>query len=239
MSQNNHDDRLLAGADDPALSAAKLCQQALDAHDQRPRGLLFVDTETTGRDPGSARIVQLAAVLSDASGRIMGQMCVLIQPDGWDVPADAQAVHGISTEECRRFGVPLIAALRAYNRFEELADLLVAHNVDYDRSVLFAEHMRCGVPCRIRLCPGYPWHLPTFCTMKAGTDICRIPGVRGYKWPRLEELHRHCFGTLPDGAHDALGDVLATMKCYFHLWGKAGDLPRDGLPPIAAGSRAK
>ena len=59
---------------------------------------------------------------------------------------------------------------------------------------------------------------PRFCTMKSTTDICRIPSPRGgYKWPKLGEAYKHFFGEELQGAHDAMNDVRAAMRIYFHL----------------------
>lgn len=55
------------------------------------------------------------------------------------------------------------------------------------------------------------------CTMNESTDLCKIPGPYGYKWPKLEELHKHLFGKTFDNAHDALADVRATARCLFEL----------------------
>ena len=39
----------------------------------------------------------------------------------------------------------------------------------------------------------FPKKLP--CPMKLSTDICKLPSPRGgYKWPKVEEAHKHFFG---------------------------------------------
>ena len=38
----------------------------------------------------------------------------------------------------------------------------------------------------------FPKKLP--CPMKLSTDICKIQTSRGYKWPKVEEAHKHFFG---------------------------------------------
>ena len=57
-----------------------------------------------------------------------------------------------------------------------------------------------------------------YCTMKETTDLCKLPGRYGnYKWPKLQELHKHLFGENFVGAHDAMFDIKATMRCYYKL----------------------
>jgi DNA polymerase III epsilon subunit-like protein len=53
------------------------------------------------------RIIQLAAILCNESGQIIEQMNMLAKPDGWEIDAGAQSVHGISLETCEAQGVPL------------------------------------------------------------------------------------------------------------------------------------
>jgi DNA polymerase-3 subunit epsilon len=55
------------------------------------------------------------------------------------------------------------------------------------------------------------------CTMMKSTSFCKLPAKRGYKWPKLDELHQTLFGCDFEGAHDAGSDVLATVKCFFEL----------------------
>lgn len=57
----------------------------------------------------------------------------------------------------------------------------------------------------------------SFCTMQASTNYCRIPGKYGFKYPKLQELHRKLFGCDFDNAHDALSDIRATEKCFWEM----------------------
>lgn len=58
---------------------------------------------------------------------------------------------------------------------------------------------------------------PKYCTMKSATDYCKLPGKKGFKAPRLSELHQVLFGTDFDHAHNALADVEATARCFWEL----------------------
>lgn len=64
-----------------------------------------------------------------------------------------------------------------------------------------------------------------FCTMRSTTEVTKIgynPKYKSYKWPKLEELHRVLFGEPITGAHNAMVDVQATLRCFFELKGKRG-----------------
>ena len=72
----------------------------------------------------------------------------------------------------------------------------IAHNLEFDEKVLGAEYLRAGLPDPLA-------RMDRLCTMRASTDHCKLPGRRGYKWPTLEELHRHLFDEPIEGSHDA------------------------------------
>lgn len=57
------------------------------------------------------------------------------------------------------------------------------------------------------------------CPMKLSTNICKLPGRSGYKWPKVEEAYKHFF---PEesyiekhrGADDALHEAKIVYKLY-------------------------
>lgn len=67
--------------------------------------LLAFDCETTDKDPEEARIVSAATVLIDA-GKIAFSHSWLSDLDGEEIPAEATAVHGITTERAHVEGEP-------------------------------------------------------------------------------------------------------------------------------------
>ncbi len=109
--------------------------------------LVGFDTETTGVDVGTDRIVT-AAVVYRASGTTSARTWLL--DPGVPIPPGATAVHGISTEHARAHGRPPREAL------EEVASALVAawragvpvvaFNAAYDLSLLDCELRRHGLP---------------------------------------------------------------------------------------------
>ena len=66
---------------------------------------------------------------------------------------------------------------------------------------------------------------PLFCTMEAAAPIVNLPptermlaaGFNKPKAPKLEEAIRFFFDESLDGAHDAMVDVIACRRIYFHL----------------------
>ena len=173
---------------------------------------LILDTETTGVTPRD-RIVSICWALYDSDGDELTTEHHIIYPDGFTIPPGAAAIHGITTDIARRRGVTLEDVLIQLRDDIEhhWPKLYVGHNVSFDRPIVLNEYQRVAEEENLST-------LPIFCTMKSTTNICRLPSNRGgYKWPKLEELHRHLFGRPHASAHDAKGDVSATAKCFFEL----------------------
>ena len=63
----------------------------------------------------------------------------------------------------------------------------------------------------------FPKKLP--CPMKLSTDICKLPSPRGYKWPKVEEAHKHFFGDVGyiekhRGADDAFHEAEIVYELF-------------------------
>ena len=182
--------------------------------------LFFFDTETTGlprswnaplRDLDNwPRMVQLAWLLCDEAGNELAHASRIIRPEGYLIPLDASRVHGITTERALAEGMPLADVLDEALPQLEKAAMAVAHNISFDEKILGAECLRLSRP--------FPFEKkPMRCTMKESTDFCKLPGMYGYKFPNLTELHRKLFKKSFDDAHDALADVRACKAAYFEL----------------------
>lgn len=191
--------------------------------------ILFFDTETTGKaklkaDPEAdfqPRIVQLAALLCNEAGKEICSLNLLIAP-AIPIEAEAAGIHGITNEFAAANGVKLWPALNLFCSLVELADLVVAHNIDFDAFIVRGEAKRT----ELKLKP-----VEKFCTMKSMTDICCLPGPYGNKWPKLIEAYQHCFKKDFEGAHDALGDVRACKEIYFWLQ-ERNAMPEDAKVPV-------
>ncbi len=179
---------------------------------------LFFDTETSGLPTKFKahysdtecwpRIVQLSWLIADDAGKILSESDFIIKVD-FEIPIEASRIHGITNEISDKKGVPINQALKIFANDLSQADRLVCHNVGFDMPVLQCELFRNDFDHEIS-------H-PNFCTMLNSTSYCQIPGNRGYKWPRLDELYKICFGKKLKDAHNAKADVLATYKIFYHL----------------------
>ncbi len=186
--------------------------KAFTPEDAIDDGYLFFDTETTGLSP-SSRIVQLAWILCTPDGEEVSRGNHLIKPDGFTIPKDATAIHGISTERALKEGVPLAEAMEGFQRDLAQAAVVIGHNIGFDEAFITGESVRLGA---LNVMP----QKKMVCTMQGTVEFCAIPSASGYsryKWPKLAELHRRLFDKEFEGAHDAMVDVEATMRCFWEL----------------------
>lgn len=181
---------------------------------------LFFDTETTGLPKrwnapitdveNWPRLVQLAWMMYDDCGKLLESGDAIVQPDGFVIPPEASRVHGITTLMAKEKGMPIQKVMERFADKIDEAYALVGHNISFDECIVGAEFERLRMMTTLFLKPKY-------CTMKSSTDYCKLPGKKGFKSPRLAELHQILFGTGFDNAHNALADVEATARCFWEL----------------------
>ncbi len=100
--------------------------------------VLFLDTETTGPDPGSAEICEAGFILAEYSGfAFTGEQTSfqsLVKPRV-PIPPEASAVNGISNRMVAE--APPAEHIRdSIAELAERADYLAAHNLPYDLTIL-------------------------------------------------------------------------------------------------------
>jgi len=185
--------------------------------------ILFFDTETTGfysnRLPfdhdDQPRLVQIALPLTEDDGEPVASASLIVNP-GVPIPERAAQVHGITNERAEAMGVSEKTALALFTFMADRSDLIVAHNIAFDINVMACAYARSGHEAP-------EW--ATFCTMDAACPIINLPptdrmkaaGINRPKSPRLEECVRHFFDEDLEGAHDAIVDLNACARVFFHL----------------------
>lgn len=182
--------------------------------------ILFFDTETTGlprnwKAPiqeldNWPRLVQIAWILFDDVGKKLYSKEYIIKPDHFVIPIEASKVHKITTELALLKGQKLLEILIEFNLDIDKADILVAHNINFDLKIIGAEMLRAELETKL-------FSKRKICTMESSTNYCKIPGPYGFKWPRLDELYFKLFGGSFQEAHNASIDINATAKCYWRL----------------------
>jgi len=181
--------------------------------------LLFFDTETTGKydfkaphtAPQQPYLVQLAMILDDLEGNTIEEYETIIRVSEINIPISAAEIHGITTAIANAHGIDVLKALGKFNDFWKVSNKIVAHNVEFDMKVMRCAFHRKGLEPLFKM-------TPTYCTMQHSTDVLKLPGRYGYKWPKLDEAYRVLVDPEGfEGAHNALNDVRACRDVYYAL----------------------
>ena len=187
---------------------------------------LIFDTETTGlplwnepaTHPRQPDIIQLGAILCDAD-EIYETLSVIINPSEinpeWKMNPFAEAAHGITTARILAEGIQPQTALDQLLSMARRADLLICHNVAFDQKLVAGALYKAQYLYEDLMVIERNDY---YCTMKVSTALCNLKNKKGApKWPKLCELYQFLFEEEPENQHDALGDVLATRRCYYEL----------------------
>lgn len=139
--------------------------------------ILYFDTETTGLHPG--QICQLSYIMQDKENVTAKNFFFSVE----HVELGAQMVHGFSKELLEKLsnGKTFKDFFQEIKNDFENADLVVAHNVNFDFSFMRKEFERLGEIFKVTA---------EFCSMKKTTPICclRRTSTNAYKYPKLSEL---------------------------------------------------
>ncbi|WP_418264682.1 DNA polymerase III subunit alpha [Flavobacterium faecale] len=184
---------------------------------------LIFDTETTGLpkrwdapitdSDNWPRCIQIAWQLHDEMGKLVEHQDYLVQPDGFNIPYDAERIHGISTELAQHDGIPLADVLEKFNIALSKAKFIVGQNLGFDVNIMGAEFHRLAVESPMASMP-----VLDTCT-EVTASLLKLPGGRGgkFKLPTLTELHEYLFNVPFSEAHNATADVEATTRCFLEL----------------------
>ncbi len=184
---------------------------------------LIFDTETTGLPKNWKapitnvdnwpRAVQIAWQIHDEMGELVEHQDYLIIPEGYNIPYDAEQIHGISTQLALEEGKSLQDVLQLFNEALSKTKFVVGQNVGFDLNIMGCEFHRLGIQTELNELP-----VLDTCTEKTAL-LCQIPGGRygKFKLPTLTELHEKLFQTPFSEAHNATADVEATTRCFLEL----------------------
>ncbi|WP_341959253.1 3'-5' exonuclease [Pseudomonas sp. RC10] len=192
--------------------------------------IYFFDTETTGLpafklpsdDPCQPHIVDICGLLYTPEGELVDSFEAMIKPDGWVIPDDVAAIHGITTEIASAQGIPEGKALEGFMELFRRAGMRVAHNVSFDDRILRIGLKRFfGQEAADEFKAG-----PSYCTCLNSTNIVKCPPTekmiragrgRQFKIPTVTEALKHFTGEDLVGGHRARPDTEACARIYFAL----------------------
>lgn len=123
------------------IAAAGLAEEYPSTQTLTEMPIVSLDTETTGRDAATCRVVEVGAVVWE-NGQVVARHNWLINP-GCPIPAEVVAVHHISDDDVK--DCPSFAQIA-----DELLEICkgripLAYNADFDRRFLLEEFTRNNV----------------------------------------------------------------------------------------------
>ena len=177
--------------------------------------LFLFDTETTGLIYSRDEIIEFAAVVLE---KVDGQIVVTTEYDelitlspGGFVPAQIEALTGISNQDIRERGIPKTRVCCDIARMLSGNTLLLAYNAHFDLSFLFYLLLRHGDP-----------------TILKGKDKLDLLTVykdrRSYPHKLCHAIEAYGLSGKVVNSHRAVDDVLATVEVM-----KAMEAERDDL----------
>jgi DNA polymerase III epsilon subunit-like protein len=157
-----------------------------------------VDLETTGLDPLSGRITEIAAQRY-RNGKLAGALAVLVWA-GVEPGPDAVKLNGLTAEKLDRHGLPEADCIN--NLLLLLgSSVLVAHNASFEASWIHQASLRLT---------GAGFANDFLCTKTLAVSLLEL---RSYRLGALAEL----FGIPLENAHRAMPDVQATKALFDRL----------------------
>jgi len=194
--------------------------------------VLVFDTETTGLPEKGAsiydkdkwpHIIQISYILYDLSTNLVLVKDNYIKiDDSTIIDPESFNIHHISREMLNEKGINIVVALKEFNECLNICDIVVGHNISFDKRMIFVEGFRNKVKQNFTSFISHQKITkPEFCTMKNTTTFCQMEridknGLPYFKTPSLTELYLKLFPTesLPANLHNSLVDVLMTIRCY-------------------------
>lgn len=202
--------------------------------------LIFVfDTETDGL-PKNMRnvpnvsnyqdwpaIVQLGYLLYDTDAKkvVLSRNHIIRVPH---ISEESTRIHGVTTAISQEEGFPLKWVLNAFLENMKLADIVVAHNMEFDQKVVVASLYSImvdepGDSFWVNAIGSMMYSNKLYCTMQESIELCKLEAFtktekKPYKkFPSLLELCRHLFNDEPKGLHNAMNDVIVCFRCFYKM----------------------
>lgn len=143
------------------------------------------------------------------------------KPDGWVIPDETAAIHGITTEKALACGIAESLVVSAFHELSKLADFRIGHNESFDARIIRIALMRHASP---EVADAWK-EGQAKCTASLSTDIVQAPptdkmkavGRNHFKKPTLSEAYKHFMQKDLQNAHSAMADAVACMEVYFSL----------------------
>lgn len=175
--------------------------------------ILFIDTETNNLplrgDYSNVDLLEISLLLYSLDGN--GTQCKLEREHTFfiahpqnSIRIENSHIHGITPLTLKEKGLSIKKSIDLILSYIGESDLIVAHNAVFDINVLKNFFRKNKVN-----------YISSLIDRKRVFDtMCDIPSIKRIK---LSELHTQLFGDSFEGAHSALGDCRAMIRCFFEV----------------------
>ena len=190
---------------------------ALDCLFDKYEKLFLFDTETTGLIFNRDEIIEFAAVvLEKRNGEVVVteeyDELITLSPGGF-VPAQIEALTGISNQDIRERGIPKTRVCCDIARMLSGNTLLLAYNAQFDLSFLFYLLLRHGDPAILK--------------GKDKLDLLTVyKDRRSYPHKLFHAIEAYGLSGKVVNSHRAVDDVLATVEVMKAMEAEKDDLCR-------------
>ena len=233
------------------MTEVHLKQDSSRKQDSYRKRILIFDVETSGLMPRAdytkppppveayPYILQISFVIYDLTNWRVERMYntyIRVAPSV-EISPFITELTGITREKCDN-GVPIVEALTEFYNEYRKSDMIVAHNIDFDKAMITLEMQR-NAESMVSVCPHYSCvfsemynklnNVEIYCTMKSGKNLCnimvkpanKIDATTGAeiesktykKFPKLSELHEFLFNETPKNLHDSMVDTIVCLRC--------------------------
>lgn len=161
-----------------------------------------IDCETTGLDPKTDEIIEVAIALFSFDGIIESYETLVEPPIA--IPESSTEIHNITNEMVK--GKPKIAAVIPQILAIAADHIIIGHNISFDIDILLQAAAKACIPCKLH--------------KNQTLDTLRLARLYGQSEVNSLEALRNHFNIANEGAHRAMSDVIVNVQVFKHLVAK-------------------
>jgi len=194
--------------------------------------IMVFDTETTGlpvfkkggtsnfhppedyKKYNKSRLIELGYYIYNSSFEIVKHHNMLVIPNGFLI--ENTEIHGITNQDAREHGQPLIKVLEEFLNDLAKCDTIVAHNLDFDYNIVLSECHRINMKTSNNICLDIIDKIKKIklvCTMKLAVEKLKLTRTR----IKLIDLYKIASTEEWIQKHRAEDDARVCGICYKYL----------------------
>jgi DNA polymerase III epsilon subunit-like protein len=169
--------------------------------------IMILDTETSEL---CGDILQLAYIIVDNNYNIVTEVNQYIK--NTISCNSAYPIHKITIDDLRNNGIDLYDVIEEFIKNLENCNIIVGHNIQYDLNCLIKNTRKYDIKIKTNNVVNHN----IFSNITIQDTMSLATKKLGQKF-KLTKLYEYFFNKEFEGAHNALGDVKATLACYERL----------------------